>query len=1293
MVAIISSSDLGLFNHNKVSGQASTGQGGQQVYVNANTGNLVLRQQDEIIASLGLDTALVRTYNSQGSLTDANGDNTYFSFNQRLINLTGTVNQPGSTITRVAGDGSETLYKYDSYQQVYVSTDGAGAHDTLRFESGQWVWQEGSTQMSETYTEVAGVLRMVQQQDAEGRITTFGHNAQGQVVQIADASGQRVSVQYSGQNVTGFSLTSDGITTQKVYYQYDNLGRLTSVKLDLTPDGSIADGKVYTTTYQYDGNSRRIQHITQSDGSTVSIAYVEQSSQYRVSQVTTGSGQTSHTTRYEYDLDERTTDIVQVAGESQSGPTTSLQFDEEGRVIRQTTPADINGQRQITSYTYDADGNLTQITQPGERHTVYEYDSRGNKVRVQDPEGNLITRNYSANNQLTKETVWLQPDTDGAGPNEAGAPRSRHFIYDSQQRLRFTIEADGSVEEIRYDDSQSRARIVSQIEWHSTLSVQNTYTLNELQQWVASQNAQDARRVDTTLDFRGQVSRITQYSSLNAEGYGNTDGNHSTTYTLYDAWGRHIATVDPRGTGQDSSVFRTEYTYDGMGRRLTETDALGHTTTWLYQDNQSQIISTAPNGLQTTRLYDSAGRLISQIQTDTSNTARSLGESRNFYDSLGRLRATQDASGATTHQLYDNQGRLIARLDSSGTLTELIYNEKGQLEQEVIYAKRVTGESLTRLLVKDDSQNITGINEALALSDLRPDKDPNNDRSVYRYYNDADRLRFVINGEGYTTEYRYNGAGERTDTIRHSLVIEDLEQAEYNTLKARFGNTSAQLTVSSASASQNVDPIQHYSKSDQVGFDQRSPVNTSGSITADLTANTRPADNDYQDSKAWDINTRTETEVTENETITDSMLVPPKQPYPLDSKTLIKENYTKTDSANISVSTSKYTRPPAQSYTYSTQVITDNRTTYTSSSTINVSRGDIVSQSSIVQHSSSSTKLKPGSMHSWTADENGLSKRFSHFEVTVSITPIGVSLPSNYARSFTYNYYSKTYDGSVNLTQSSTGGLPTGKYSISVSVKEFSKRYEYVDGGGMSPRSMRRFPSSGGGWTYLFTTSTRTESKGFTADVGSKNPPTILKWTKPSQPFSTSVRFYYRTSGSGSYKSVSVSTSGSNHQVSIPGLANRNYDYRIEYIRNGVIAQQASGVFSGSENLNKNISTSFSFDYASVTKKTGSALTGYSTDIPAQNISTIKAVVKNTSGAWISTAYTSPLPHIPRTWLLEWSGKSKNRWNPPNRAVQHHNHNHKNRRHVYYQKRLLRSRYPNRIQAYCFNMASQPAAE
>ena len=54
--------------------------------------------------------------------------------------------------------------------------------------------------------------------------------------------------------------------------------------------------------------------------------------------------------------------------------------------------------------------------------------------------------------------------------------------------------------------------------------------------------------------------------------------------------------------------------------------------------------------------------------------------------------------------------------------------------------------------------------------------------------------------------------------------------------------------------------------------------------------------------------------------------------------------------------------------------------------------------------------------------------------------------------------------------------------------------------------------------------------------------------TQNEPALTSNVTFEYRTAGStGAYTNATVTAAGSNQQVSIAGLANGNYEYRIQY--------------------------------------------------------------------------------------------------------------------------------------------------
>lgn len=308
MVAVISGSGLGLFGSTVsglggIGGSGNTvGRGNDRIYVNTSTGNLIVQSQDEHLSSLGLDLNLVRTYNSQGLLNDDNGDNWRLGIHQRVYALTGTRNTAGSTITKVFGDGREVRYTYDEERSAYVSTEGDGAHDTLQYDepAGAWIWTDGSERNTESYDSDG---RLMASRDRVGMAVTYGYTG-SLLTRITDASGQVTHLDYNGTDLTAIRVVSNNQTQTLTRYFYDSLHRLRQVVVDLTPTDNSAplpdangDGlyesvanQTYVTAYTYDGTSRRIASITQTDGSSVSFTYEQVGTTYRVKTHTDAEG-------------------------------------------------------------------------------------------------------------------------------------------------------------------------------------------------------------------------------------------------------------------------------------------------------------------------------------------------------------------------------------------------------------------------------------------------------------------------------------------------------------------------------------------------------------------------------------------------------------------------------------------------------------------------------------------------------------------------------------------------------------------------------------------------------------------------------------------------------------------------------------------------------------------------------------------------------------------------------------------------------------------------------------------
>jgi YD repeat-containing protein len=407
MVAIVSGNSLGLeltslgtLGSQGLWGSAGQGNSGEQVYVNAANGNLVVQRRDEFLASRGLDNPAIRTYNSLGLLNDDNVDNWSMGVYAQQLVLAGTVNTAGSTLTRTGRDGSVAIYSWDATRLCYLTTAGGDAHDTIAYNAstGEYSRTDGTTREVEKYKAdtVNDPLRLRSVTDADGNATTYNYTG-SLLTSVVDKSGDTITYTYAGNNLTKVSTTLAGSSTPRsvVSYGYDASNRLSTVTVDLTPENT-ADSVSYTTTYTYDGTSKRVKTLTQTDGSSLTFTYVQVGADYRVATITDALGSV---TRYDYDTAIRRTTVTDPTGQ-----VWLYDYDAAGQLIKLTSPA-IAGTSVTQSYTYDASGNVTKITNGDAEAVTMVYDANGNQTQVTDALGNAVTRTYSTANQLLTETT------------------------------------------------------------------------------------------------------------------------------------------------------------------------------------------------------------------------------------------------------------------------------------------------------------------------------------------------------------------------------------------------------------------------------------------------------------------------------------------------------------------------------------------------------------------------------------------------------------------------------------------------------------------------------------------------------------------------------------------------------------------------------------------------------------------------------------------------------------------------------------------------------------------------
>jgi YD repeat-containing protein len=746
MVAVVSGNSLGLslgsmatLGQRGVLGQAAQGRSGDQVFVNAATGNLVVQHNDEYLASLGLDVALMRTYNSRGLADGDNGDNWRMGV-YKTVTLSGAANKAGSTVTRVDGDGASAVYTLNG-NKGYISTAGEGAFDTIESKGKNWVWTDGSTGATETYDSTG---RLISAADPDGNVTSYIYNAAGLVTEVRDASGGSVKLDYDGnklrQLITTYTDANGTRNHVRTHYSYDAANRLSEVVTDLTLNDGLAanDANSYWTRYEYESDSSgapttRISRLTQKDGTWLDFSYRQQGGNYVVASVADGEGRI---TRYDYDATTGTTSVIDPLGN-----VTKLGYDvtDSDRQLRRVQAPVVDGIVQLIEYGYNASGDVISA-KDARGNTVTMTYVNGNQTEQKDAEGNTVSRIYSATNRLQVETLYT-------GTGKTGTALSTRYVYDSEDHLRFVVSAEGRVTEYTYATNGLRT---SEIRYSATafnvssLVPGATLDLGALQDWrgAATTDRSAALRTDYTYDPLGQLSSATSYANLKANGVGILDGQQTVVTYVYGSSGRLLQAID--GDGKQSS-----FGYDGLDRLTASIDANNVTTQTVYDDagNRTTVKLDNGNGLWTTSSYNRAGELINVTQTNA-GAPTALGTSRFSYDAAGRLLMETDPTGRRTWHLYDAVGRKVADADAAGSVSEYRYNKNNQVVRTVRYARAAD----TSLLV-----NAAGSPTGIDFAQVRP-QTHGDDRSTWAVYDAAGRLVQTIDGEGNVAQTTYDAA-------------------------------------------------------------------------------------------------------------------------------------------------------------------------------------------------------------------------------------------------------------------------------------------------------------------------------------------------------------------------------------------------------------------------------------------------------------------------------------------------------------------------------------------------------
>lgn len=348
----------------------------------------------------------------------------------------------------------------------------------------------------------------------------------------------------------------------------------------------------------------------------------------------------------------------------------------------------------ITTYGYDAQGNLIRVTNAiGQVTELTAHDAHGNPLRIVDANGVETLLTYDVRQRLKSATAGgevTQYDYDNVGQlTKVTLPDGSFLQYSYDPAHRLTGIQDHQGNRIAYTLDLAGNRTAEEI-----VDASNTLRRRQTRAYDALSRLQELRGAGGQVtaygyDANGNLTQTTDpLSQVTGQSYDAlnrltqvTDATNGITRYEYNALDQLTAVTDPRG-------LITRYTVNAFGEvtRLESPDTSITASTYDAAGNLKTRIDAKNQA--TAYDYDALNRLTQITYADDSTVTYSYDQGTH---GIGRLTGMTDASGSTAWT-YDLRGRVIQKTQTVGSktlTTKYAYNDAGQLIRTTLPSGRV----------------------------------------------------------------------------------------------------------------------------------------------------------------------------------------------------------------------------------------------------------------------------------------------------------------------------------------------------------------------------------------------------------------------------------------------------------------------------------------------------------------------------------------------------------------------------------------------------------------------------
>lgn len=549
-------------------------------------------------------------------------------------------------ISKEFSDGVKSDFIYDGDRLIEIILPSG----SIRYEydeCGRVLKQTLDENVSESFV-YDSMNRVLEYTDIFGNISGYEYDQNGRVkaVNIGDDVKYIYNYDKLGRPTAESRLVGD--TENKIYYDYDDLGRVSGIRTDT--------GRENTYSYDNEGN---ITSIKDSIGNT---NYFKYGVGNILEKVVDGDGLVSE---YSYDKMYNLVGIRQYKKDNEKDCLTrSYHRNNMGRIFKIE-----NADSTYKTMDYNSLGQIVKNIDEDGFKIELKYNEAGLLTSMKCSDGNYVNYEYDGNRFLKAVSGsfgTMSFERDKKGLVKKALTTDGHSIayeYDKFGRTVAIVYPDGKKVSYNYDN---RGRLIETVSGNEHIKL----TYNSLGR-LASREYRDGSKtcyeyndigsptkITHIIDEKVNIEYIYTYDLVgNKTGISiNKNGRVKDYSYSYDEVGR-ITKVELNG-----KMLR-EYSYDIFGNRTAKVDYAEEevvTTNYIYKGGKlvEELISKNNSLIQKRYEYDKRGNLIKKFAGDKL-------EAEYTYNGLGQLISVISGKNIVTYE-YDGLGHRIGKTETDG---------------------------------------------------------------------------------------------------------------------------------------------------------------------------------------------------------------------------------------------------------------------------------------------------------------------------------------------------------------------------------------------------------------------------------------------------------------------------------------------------------------------------------------------------------------------------------------------------------------------------------------------------